>query len=123
MVSALFHGGLIDEAHDTPTNVDFSLPPTARGINTMADIKSLKVTELKEELKKRGLVTTGLKKDVSTSRSGAKRTCEAHNRTQTGSSTQSRVQHQCTRCRCSCESMELCTFRLAVHRRNAMLTS
>lgn len=37
----------------------------------MADIKSLKVTELKEELKKRGLVTTGLKKDVSTSRSGA----------------------------------------------------
>lgn len=59
----------------------------------MADIKSLKVTELKEELKKRGLVTTGLKKDVSTSRSGA--TWEAHGHTQTGSSMQSRVEHQC----------------------------
>lgn len=66
--SALFHG---EVAHDSPTNVGFSPLLTASAINTMADIKSLKVTELKEELKKRGLVTTGLKKDVSTSRSGA----------------------------------------------------
>lgn len=60
---ALFHCGY--EAHDSPTNVGFSSSTTASAINPMVDIKSLKVTELKEELKKRGLVTTGLKKDVS----------------------------------------------------------
>lgn len=42
----------------------------------MVDIKSLKVTELKEELKKRGLLTTGLKKDVSAQPSAAERAQE-----------------------------------------------